>query len=415
MKFAKLSLAALAVVGFSSSAMALDMSSVTVKPYVNTKLYYETIDQKGNPDGTPNSKLFKQNSASGQAFAQIGITGNFNSCWGYGLEYSVADTLGLENDVVSNTRMGASPQDGGILDTQDWMSQAYVTFKGCGTPLKNTTFKIGRQYLDTPLAFTETWNVAPNSFDAIVAVNTDINNVTLVAASVGKGNGTFARVTNGQQFTTYGQRGAYALGALTNFGIPVNLWYYNVREVAKAWWADTNFNLMNAKVGLQYGVINPNASGLDDTKGGAIKVSGNIAGFALSAAYSKMNDDGVVALANTATNFKKTKLYTAGIYTDGTGVAIPGSKAYKITAATNTPIGKLTLAYVDCENDSATNVAFRSAATNVKEADVILGTKVLGINTKLIYINRNVDSAYTGTGFLQNDTNHVRIILSKKF
>ena len=408
MKFAKLSLAALAVVGFSSSAMALDLSGVTAKPYVNTKLYYETI--KTDNDGAADSKFFKQANSSGQALVQAGVAGNFNSCWGYGLEYSVADTLGLENDVVANTRMGAGIGKT-ILDTQDWMSQAYITFKGCGTPLKNTTFKIGRQYLDTPLAFTETWNLAPNSFDAIVAVNNDIQNVTLVGASVGKGNGTFGRVTNGDNFTTYVADGAYALGALTNFGVPVNLWYYNVRKVATAWWADTNFNLMNTNIGLQYGDMNPNASGADDSKGGAVKISGNLAGFGLMAAYSKMNDDGTLALANTATGFKKTKLYTAGIYTDGTGVAMPGSEAYKLKVAKNTAYGKFIVQYVDCENTDASSAYANTSATNVKEADVIWGTKVLGINTKLIYINRN----FTKGAAENNDKQHIRIILSKKF
>jgi len=451
MKFAKLSLAALAVVGFSSSAMALDLSGVTAKPYVNTKLYYETIDGKGRDalqGAGANNKLFNKNSATGQALAQVGVTGNFNSCWGYGLEYSVADTLGLEGDVVSGVRMGTGRTstlegDPGV-NTQDWMSQAYVTFKGCGTPLKNTTFKIGRQYLDTPLAFTETWNLAPNSFDAIVAANTDIQNVTLIGAYVGKGNGAFGTVTNGDRFVEYplgatfapilNSRGAYALAALTNFGIPVNVWYYNVREVAKAVWADTNFNIMGAKLGLQYGNVNPSHAydrvialpgnrAVDTTKGGAIQLSGNIAGFHLSAAYSKVDDNttgGQIALANTATGGKKTKLYTAGIYTDGTGVAIPGSKAYRLAASTNTAYGKFTLAYIDCKNDMQRT----TAATNVKETDFIWGTKVLGIDTKLILINRDVkNSAAAGSvgranglgDTLRDDTKHVRIILSKKF
>ena len=435
MKFAKLSLAALAVVGFSSSAMALDLSGVTAKPYVNTKLYYETIKTKN--DGTADSKLFKRGNSSGQALAQAGVTGNFNSCWGYGLEYSVADTLGLENNVVSNTRMGwgrtsensrvangetADANTSALLDTQAWMSQAYVTFKGCGTPLKNTTFKIGRQYLDTPLAFTETWNLAPNSFDAIVAVNSDIQNVTLVGAYVGKGNGVKGRVTNGDRFVTYGStlddgntsnlKGAYAVGMLTNFGVPVNIWYYNVKKVADAWWADTNFNIMQAKLGLQYGVMDPKASGAKDSKGGAIQLSGNVAGFDLAAAYSKMDKDGTVALANTATGLKKTKLYTAGIYTDGTAVAIPDSKAYKLKASTGTPIGKFTLQYVDCSNDTKKAAGGTPASdTNVKEVDAILGTKVLGINTKLIYINQN----FTEGDNKDHDKQHVRIVLSKKF
>ena len=413
MKFAKLSLAAIAAMGITTSGMALDLTKSLSNVSVKTKLYYETVDHD-----YPNAPdLFDQDASSGQALVQIGTQGNFNSCWGYGVEYSVADTLGLENNLVSNTRMGASPQDGTILDTQDWLSQAYITFRGCGTALDKTTFKIGRQYLDTPLAFTETWNLAPNSFDAIVAMNSDIQNVTVVGAYIGKGNGIFGRVTKGQQFTNYVVDGAYALGLLTNFGVPVNVWYYNVLKIADAWWADTKIDLGPAKLGLQYGNMSPKGSG-DDSSGGAVSLSGSVAGFNLMAAYSKMDDDGALALANTATGFKKTKLATAGIYTDGTGVAIPGSKAYKFKVSTKTPIGKLTAQYVSCENDSATNTAFQNGMTNVDEVDLVLGTKVLGINTKLIYINRDVDTAYeikTPAGGLKHDTQHVRVVLSKNF
>jgi len=406
MKFAKLSLAAIAAMGITTSAMAVDLSKALSNVSVKTKLYYETIDKD-----VPNAPdLFDQDASSGQALVQIGTKGNFNSCWGYGVEYSVADTLGLENNVVSNTRMGASPQDGTILDTQDWLSQAYITFRGCGTALDKTTFKVGRQYLDTPLAFTETWNLAPNSFDAIVAMNSDIQNVTLVGAYVGKGNGVFGRVTNGQQFDTYVADGAYALGVLTNFGVPVNLWYYNVQKVADAAWADTKFNIAGVNVGLQYGQMMPKASGQDDSAGGAISLSGKISGVDLMAAYSSMDDDGVLPLANTATGFKKTKLATAGIYTDGTGVAVPGSDAFKIKLSTPTPIGKFTAQYVSCENDERD-----TRLTNVDEVDLILGTKVLGINTKLIYIDRDVDEAKTGSGAFDMDTQHVRLILSKNF
>ncbi|HIO90279.1 MAG TPA: hypothetical protein EYG69_00755, partial [Campylobacterales bacterium] len=87
MKFAKLSIAALAVVGFSSSVMALDLNKATIKPYVNTKVYYETVDA-----GLANQKLFRQGNSSGDAVVQLGATGALNGCWGYGLEYTIADT-----------------------------------------------------------------------------------------------------------------------------------------------------------------------------------------------------------------------------------------------------------------------------------------------------------------------------------
>jgi len=416
MKITKLSLAALAVVGFASSAMAMDLSSVTVKPYAQAKLYYEATDMNGND-------LFHKDGASGQALLTAGVTGKFDSCWGYGFEYMVADTLGLEGNVVSAVRMGQGT-DASPLDTHDWASQAYVTYSPCNTILSNTTFKIGRQYLDTPLAFTERWNLAPNSFDAIVAINQDIKNVTLVGAYVGRGNGLKVKVSDADNFTTYAAgKGAYALGALTKLvdGLPINLWYYDLPSMATAAWADAGYNLkladdMSVGIGAQYGTIMPAANGVDDTVGYGVKLSSKIGMFDVMAAYTTMDDDGAVALANTATmsgtaGGKKTKLYTANIYTDGTAVAVPGSDAWKVRAAVKVDgIGKFIAQYNSCENDVT-----HAAMQNVSELDVIYATKLAGINTKLIYMNRSIDEGKVADAGLKDDTQHVRVILAKNF
>jgi hypothetical protein len=423
MKFAKLSMAAVAVVGFSSSAMALDLSSVTAKPYVKTKLWYETKDT--NSDRS-NDGLFDESNSSGDAVVQAGVTGALNGCWGYGLEYSVADTLGLENDVVDGVRVGQGESEN-ALDTRDWMSQAYLTFRGCGTALDKTTLKLGRQYLDTPLAFTENWNAAPNSFDAMVAINSNIDNVTIVAANVTGGNGGNTSASpgystaNADEFNTYHTEGAHAVGLVTNFGIPVNLWYYNVHKVAEAIWADAsasvNLGDYDVKYGIQYGEMEPDATGSKDSSGVAAMLGTTFGNFGLSVAYSEMDDDGTLPLANTATNFKKTKMYSAGVYTDGKSVAIPGSEAMKIKATAKTSIGNFALQYIDVENDivkkSGTATTADKKNTNQQEIDLIYSTKVLGINTKLILMNRSFDDQTTGSD--AKDSDHVRVILSKNF
>lgn len=430
MKFAKLSMAAVAVVGFSSSAMALDLSSVTAKPYVKTKLWYETVD-----NGSNTASLFGQSESTGDAVVQAGITGALNGCWGYGLEYSVADTLGLENDIVKGPRVGTGSDnaaDDGLdtdnsddtlnVPTRDWMSQAYLTFRGCGTALDKTTIKVGRQYLNTPLAFTENWNAAPNSFDAMVAINSNIDNVTVVAAHVGKGNGVNGAVANSDKFVSYVNDGAHAVGLVTNFGIPVNLWYYNVHNVAEAIWADAsasvNLGDYDVKYGIQYGEMEPDATGLKDSSGVAAMLGTTFGNYGLSVAYSEMDDEGHYALANTATGFKKTKMYTAGVYTDGLSVAIPGSEAMKIKATAKTSIGNFALQYIDVENDKVkkgtlTTATGTAANTNQQEIDLIYSTKVLGIGTKLILMNRSFDDAVTGDD--KKDSDHVRVILSKNF
>ncbi len=430
MKFAKLSIAALAVVGFSSSAVALDLSGVTAKPYVKTKLYYETVDV----DNAAGTDFFDKKNASGQAMVTAGITGALDSCWGYGFEYNVVDTLGLENNLVSNTRMGwgrtsQNEIDAGgavvpaAVDTQDWASQAYVTYSPCDTILSNTTFKVGRQFLDTPLAYTEKWNLTKNSFDAFVVLNQDIKNVTLVGAYIGKGNGVNKRVSNGDRFEAYGTTvtgltkasGAYAVGALTNLveGLPINLWYYDLPDTATAVWADAGYTLKLDKdmaVGLagQYGQIDPEASTLDTTSGYALKVSGKVSMFNLMAAYSSMDDKGAIALGNTATMSNgtsgwKTKLYTQPIYSNAMYVAAPGSDAYKVRASVNVDgIGKLIAQYMANENDG-------NNALDVGEINVILASKLAGIGTKLIYSNVDYDQASIA------DKQFIRVILSKDF
>ncbi len=436
MKFAKLSIAALAVVGFSSSAVALDMSGVTAKPYVKTKLYYETVEV--DPGGTD---FFSKKNASGQALVTAGITGSLDQCWGYGFEYNIADTLGLENNLVSNTRMGAD-ENGDILQTQDWASQAYVTYSACNTILSNTTFKIGRQFLDTPLAFTEKWNLTKNSFDAIVVLNQDIKNVTLVGAYIGRGNGAYKAVSNGDRFASYGTthhtsgtgtkddpfvasgltsaKGAYAIGAMTNLidGLPINLWYYGLPSTATAAWADAGYTLkvaddMSFGLGAQYGVIMPSASTLDDTSGFGVKIGGKISMFDVMAAYSSIDDDGTITLGNTATMMNsngygnasgwKTKLYTQAIYSNAPYVAAPGSDAYKVKASAKVDgIGKFIAQYMVNENSV-------KPALDVSELNLILATKLAGIGTKLIYTNQDHDLA------TKADKQFIRVILSKDF
>ncbi len=463
MKFAKLSVAAILAVGFTTSAVAED-SKITFNPFGSAKLYYETIAHDGATDGSED--LFNSKGASGGALMSLGATGKINSCFGYGFEGMGVNTLGLENNLVSGTRMSHG-RDSDILDSQFWFPQAYITYHPCdmGT---NTTFKVGRQYLDTPLAFTERWNLAPNSFDAIVAINQDIINTTIVGAYVGRGNGVKVAVSRGDDFRDYGfgtdsvdgtlagagahlgkSGGAYALGIITNLldgALPISLWGYDVNNVANALWADAGYKLdlgdgMKFDLGAQYGYMSPDddsnslvtgALGVanpDDTTGYGVKIGGSVnvadMNFGLTAAYSTVDDDGVLSLANTATIItadntvgapggKKTKLYTAGIYTDGTGVAVPGSDAFKIKATTKLAgIGGLAVQYVSCENDTK----YASGMTNVDEIDVILSTGILpgGLNTKLIYMNRDVDDKYDNNKGLTDDTDHIRLILSKKF
>ena len=397
MKLTKIALSAVVALGLSSSAFAVDFGGVNnVKVSGQTKLYYETIDN-GNSD------LFSQASASGQAALKLGVTGKFGKAMGFGLTTYAIDTLGLENNLVSGTRVGKAGAEGAeFLNTQWWFGEAYITYK-----MGNTLAKIGRQTLNTPLAFTENWNLTPNTFDAAVLINSDIPKTTLIAAYVGRGNGTYGSVVNFDgEFNTFVADGAYALGVLNKSipNVPVNLWYYNVQDVADAAWIDANAKFGMVSVKAIYATMMPKAAGANDTDAYALKVSAKAANVKVCLAYSSVSD-GALPVANTATGFKKTKLPTAGVYADGTVVAQPDTDSFKIKASTKVAGFGLTAQYISADIDNGSDRIGTDA-----EFDLILSKKVADINVKALYINRDFEVNQGAA-----DADHIRIIASYSF
>jgi len=396
-KITKLSFAAMMAVSMVSVASA----DITSNLSGVAKLYYETIDADGNDNG-----LFEQKAlTSGQALISIGSKGKLSDKMGYGVEYTAIDTLGLENNLVSGVRVPDSGSD--PLDTVHYASKAFITYQ-----MGKTTAKIGRQHLNTPLAFTEKWNIAPNSFDAAVLINSNIENVTLIGAYVGRGNGHFGSVVApGGDFSTYVADGAYAAAALIKpmKDLGINAWYYNVQKVADAMWLDANYNVAGVKLGAIYAQMMPKGEGAD-TKGFALKAGSKVGPVSLFAAYSSIDDDekATLPIANTATGFKKTKLPTAGIYNDGVIVAHPGSDTFKIKASA--PVGpvKLIGQFISTTNDL-------NKAKEADELDLIVASKIAGLNVKAIYMNRTFDDNKKSGHFKNSDHQNVRVILSHKF
>lgn len=423
MKAVKLSLAAALV---ASSAMALELKDVKVSG--EAKAWYQT---KGNSDAS--QSLFGKNGASGQAMLKVGVSGSLSEKVGFGVTGVSIDTLGLENNTVSAVTVGNS------LQTQTFLQEAFITYKS-----SNTTAKIGRQKLDTPLAFSEDWNIVENSFEALAVINTDIPNTTLVAAHVSKGNGvdyTLASstvashkgaqtITEDGVFSNYVTKGARAIGAINTSisGVTAQAWYYDVATVAKAYWLQADAKLpMNLTAGVQYASVDSQAVGViadDTTTGYAVKLGTEVAGVNLSAAYSDVGASNGLSLANTATlgvnqgtaGGKKTKLYTASIMNDGTVAALPDVKAYKLSASTKLAGFDLGLSYgsydVGTNNGYDINGATAGGnrtALNPTEIDLSVSTKIDDLTIKAYYINQTEINA------AKEDQQAIRVIASIGF
>ncbi len=345
MKFTKLSLiAVLAVSGAFAGESTLSGDA---------KLFYGTTDA-GDAD------LFNKNGATGDSSVNLNYAKEFKNGVKANLGMTGVSTLGLEGTLVSGTWV--THNDGDVQDAV-WIDTANLVLK----PVDKTMLVVGRQTLDTPLAFTETWNVAKNTFDAAVAVDNHIKDTTLIGAWVGRGNGhngynnihggmsKYGALNGGQETALAANEGAFAAAVVTK-AIPMTTaqaWFYNVRNEADAFWLQADVAPSKAvSVGLQYSQISPKGvvDGADDTKAMAVKVGYNVGDIDLAAAYSKVDDKGLVYMGNTATSGAhggQSKLYTEAWW-NYNFVGQAGAESMMISAA----YGPFTAQYTTVANDN---------------------------------------------------------------
>jgi len=153
-KITNLSLVAIAAVAMTTGAMA----EIDLKTTGQAVVYYQTVENGGDTD------FFAQGNSSANAGFQLNVNGDLGNGFGLGLQGTALGTLGLENNLVSSTMQKADGTLNGAA-----LTKAYITKQ-----LGNTTLKAGRQELPkslSPLAFSESWNVFKNTFDAVVGCN----------------------------------------------------------------------------------------------------------------------------------------------------------------------------------------------------------------------------------------------------
>lgn len=379
MRLTKLSLIAAMLIG--STAFAIENTKVSGK----AGLYYGTQDS----DAANAAELFSQDSAYTNYFAHLGLTTDLTKGVSAGVGAQVVTTLGVEHNLVSkvwsnahtaSNSTGASITAGDAqlqVDSAMWIDELWIA----GSAF-DTTLKIGRQSLDTPLAFTETWGVDRNTFEAAVLINQSIPDTTLVATSIGKSNGSaddrtsaresgIASILNGGTglnlndlsltaagyvaadgtFSTFGSQGTYAFGVVNNSIKPLTLqaWYYDMVQLAEAYWLQADLNIDGILAGVQYantqadtganlgtlGVI----GATEDTTAWSAMVGYDMKDVVkVKAAYSDVDEDGLLGVANTATGSVATlggqsKLYTEMWWNYGYVSAV-GAESFSLTAET---------------------------------------------------------------------------------
>ena len=431
MKLVKMSLVAAMVMG--ASAFAID----NVKVSGDAKLFYSTNDM-----GT--AGLFDKASSAADTALRLGVTGDLLKGISFGVTANAVSTLGLENNLVANTWTGAHTAGNGVNDAM-WISEAWMA-----ATLGKTTAKVGRMELDTPLAFSEKWSVAANTFDAALLINQDLPDTTLVAGWVGKGNGVNALaplaalsptdgigaekdnraavgldgfMASGAAMTTFVAKGAYAAAIVNNSWKPLvaQAWYYNVVNVADAYWLQADWEcqlVKNAKIGVQYADISTKglAAGFNDSSAYAVKVAyEGVPNLKVSAAYSEADKDGALKIANVATNnlvAAQSKLYTEAFWNYGY-VGNAGAESMNVTAEYNAEnIAKFGAYYTSVSNEKVGSTA------NLDEIALTASKSFGALDATLAYVltdadDQNLNAA--GTAGSGSQYNTVQAYLTLNF
>jgi hypothetical protein len=175
----------------------------------------------------------------------------------YGL--SIGAT-GYSTNLVNNRDHGGTPAFVGRVEFFDGNTKSYTILGEAyiKAVVGNTVLKAGRQVLETPFTqeHDDDYAMIPNTFEASMLTNTDIQNTTLVLGYIQKMSGVDA-VNPGEFTDTNMNKGIYTAGVKYNgfSDLSLQAWYYNVKDTA----GDRDFSYLDAlyasKVGdVSYGL-----------------------------------------------------------------------------------------------------------------------------------------------------------------
>lgn len=437
MKLGKLSL--VAVMALGTSAFALD----NIKVDGEAKVWYQTSEVSGPATTAAQQAMdFFDKTSNSMALAalKVGASAGLAENLSGAVKVTAISTLGLENNMVGatpaakfvGTEAAGTAQGAASLEDQSWVEVLNLKYA-----TKDFDIAAGRMALQTPLCFTESWNVVDNTFEAVVAHGYFLPDTILAAAWVGKHNGVGVLNSNSRgstvaldgKFTDFAVNGAYA-AAVINKSLPgtaLQAWYYNVPDVADAYWLQADAKVMGmVDLGVQVAGMNPDDSSntlgtpagtVTNTTAFSVKAAADVGPVNVYAAYSSV-DDGTLGFANVATG-DKSMLYTTlgSIYMDGEIVAAPDTDAWKIGASTKAVPG-VTLAASYCSAEMNGN-GTAANAVDYDAWDVSATTKVGPVGLTAIYTQYSKDvvtdpASPTSTNS-DKDTDTLRIIASLKF
>ena len=416
MKLANLSLVAAMLVG--SSAFGIENTKISG----NATLHYGTQDS----DAAGAADMFDEAASYTNFAARLDLTTDLTKNVTAGVGLQVVTTLGVEHNLVDKVwtnahtaagSTGASFAGGNQVESATWVDEAWLAYSA-----SDTTLKIGRQALDTPLAFTENWGVDKNTFEAVVVINQSLPDTTFVGTYIGKSNGSAddkastreggagnlndlsltaaGYVAADGEFSTFGTNGTYAFGLVNTSLKPVTLqgWYYDMVKLAKAYWLQADTTINGVIAGAQYantelsnganlGTLGTIANG-DDTTAYSVMLGYKFKeSTTVKASYSDVDEKGTLGVANTATGSVATlggqsKLFTEMWWNKGK-VSASGAETVALTVETEySDINWLAGIYSSENKKGATDTEFTEVTLTASKSFGPVSTSLALIHAK---------------------------------
>jgi hypothetical protein len=411
-----------------TSAMAAD-KGIDIVTTGQAVVYYETNTNDADASDT---ELFDRGSSKANVGIQLNLDADLKNGFTFGSQLSYLGTAGLEGNLVSDTvQYNGTKLDDSSISEQIALSKIFIAKK-----IANTTVKIGRQELPkslSPFAFSEGWSVFKNTFEAILAVNSDIPDTTLVGAYVTAGNtagntASFATFDNTAGVDGTQSGGIYMLTA-QNKSIPmttVTATYYDAANLvadasdnnqtagASVMWLDVKVASKDLPMGLNFGLQagtvaseakqDSSAATYDDTSAYGLKVGMKpIKALALSAAYTSVND-GTTGIVNLITG-NKTPLYTQMIANQS--LIYQDNNTMMLKGVYNTgDYGKI-IAVASMTDDAS------SADVDYTEFDLAYKIKAGNVNYLAAYVHQTWDRASGSTA--KESADKIRLVARYNF
>ncbi|MGK0256280.1 MAG: imipenem/basic amino acid-specific outer membrane pore [Arcobacteraceae bacterium] len=273
--------AAIAVAGLTTTSSAATLAEAFAASTVKGEIKSQYFEKEKATGVDASSSIFTNG-------GNISLkTGSFNGLTA-GVTFQTAHVYSDKNVAAYKGDMDAS---GSV------MSESYLAYT-----MANTTAKVGRQYISTPLVAGSGSRIFKQSFEAAVLVNTDIADTTIVAAHVTKfqhRTSTDADATdigNAPKFRDYADGASTVYVKNTSIdGLTVQAQYAQVNmdaqdDITVAYVA-ADYKLDSATVSVQaYDSDNGKLTGETDGSLTGIRVAGDINGLSLKVGYTTTGD-----------------------------------------------------------------------------------------------------------------------------